>query len=330
MRKWLTLLMTLLVGCTSYANANTGLVTFEAGYRRDDINWKHQFPSCDPLVSSSTNFKDLDIFQIGVQARSTIGYNFYARGNAYWGWILDGKYERKVSSYFTGAGPVGSDYGSSADSFRFAFNDKQTSIIDDQYVYGVAGAIGYPFYFCDCTTVLAPVIGYAYDHQNVRIDSDGFNFCQSSGNVFPTSGYGNDGCCRQTFISRWYGPFVGLDFLYNPWETCWNLYADLEFHWGSFKGRRNHGDGSNFWDRGDRSSHNAKGWLFALGGEYELCNEWTMGLAIKFQDWNANRHRHQRECGDSYDDDSVSGDNRAYTKNKWRSTTISVAFGKAF
>ena len=96
MRKWITLLMTLLVGCRSYANANLGQVSFEAGYRRDNIGWRQRFPSDDPVFSSSTRFQDLDIFQIGVRARTTLGYNLYLRANAYWGWILDGDYKRSL------------------------------------------------------------------------------------------------------------------------------------------------------------------------------------------------------------------------------------------
>ena len=44
MRKWITLLMTCLVGWVSYANANTGQVNLEAGYRHDNINWKKRAP----------------------------------------------------------------------------------------------------------------------------------------------------------------------------------------------------------------------------------------------------------------------------------------------
>ncbi len=323
MRKWKTLLMTLLVGVTSYANANTGLFTFEAGYRRDDITWKHEFPSNHPVVSSSTKFEDLDIFQIGVQARSTIGCNFYVRGSAYWGWIVDGNFKRDVGSYFT---PSGYGYSAPDSNFRLGFSDDRRSIIDDKYVYGIAGAVGYPFYFCDCTTVLAPVIGYAYDQQTVRVDNQGFNFSQSGGYICPGSGEGNN-CCRQTFLSRWYGPFVGLDLNYNPWDACWNLYADLEYHWGDFRGKRSHGDGFDFFDHRNLSSHDATGWLFTVGGEYELCNEWVVGLSLKWQDWNASRHhRNSGYSGESY----WSGNNRARNENKWHSFAVNFTFGRDF
>ena len=51
------------------------------------------------LSNQHTKFKDLDIFQIGVQGRTTLGCNFYVRGNAYWGWILDGNFERNTFNF---------------------------------------------------------------------------------------------------------------------------------------------------------------------------------------------------------------------------------------
>ncbi len=328
MRKWITLLMTLLVGCGSYANANMGQVTFEAGYRRDNIDWKHRFPSEDPFVSSRQRFKDLDIFQIGVHGRSTLGNNFYVRGSAYWGWIIDGDFERSFNAYF-------SPYDSYEfnDNFKFGFSDDRYSTVDDRYVFGIGAAIGYPFYFCDCTMVLAPVIGYAFDEQNVRVDDPGFNFGGDSYcDDFGLLNNGNEHCCRQTFISRWYGPFVGVDFDWRPWNSCFNVWGELEYHWGCFRGKRSEFD-HNFCDDHNRSSHDATAWVFAAGFDYDLCNNWTIGLSVKFQDWSANRHhRYRGNFGeDSYGDDFFgSRDDRIRDNHKWRSYAINLTFGRDF
>ena len=322
MRKWITLLMTLLVGCGSYANANTGQVSFEAGYRRDTIDWKTRFPSDDPILSSSTRFKDLDIFQIGVHGRSTLGCNFYIRGNAYWGWIVDGDFKRSAefevspTSYFT-----------SDDNLRVGFSDRFRSTIDDQYVFGIGAGIGYPFFFCDCTMVIAPVIGYAFDEQNVRVDDREFDFLGSS------YGEGSGDCCRHTFISRWYGPFVGVDFDWRPCNSCLNLWAELEYHWGSFRGKRSHLDdnASGFFGFDHRNCHSndATAWVFAAGVDYDLCNCWTIGLSVKFQDWSANRHH--RFCDENLDASYIRVcDHRFRDNNKWRSYAVNLTFGRDF
>lgn len=316
MRKWITLLMTLLAGCGTYANANTGQVFFEAGYRRDTIDWRHRFPSDDPFVTSSLKFQDLDIFQIGVHGRTTLGCNFYARGSAYWGWILDGDFKRGFNTY------MDPDYGFD-DNFKFGFGDRNRSTIDDKYVFGVSGAIGYPFYFCDCSMVLAPVIGYGFDEQNIRVgDDEGFDF----GSYF---GSGDRGCCNHAFISRWYGPFVGLDFDWRPFNSCFDIWAELEWHWGSFRGKRSHFDDFNWFDKGNRSSHKATAWSFAAGFDYDLCNNWTVGLSVKSQNWAANRHH--EFCDKNFDSSYFSFcDHRVRTNHKWRSYAINLTIGRDF
>lgn len=321
MRKWITLLMSLLVGCGSYANANTGQVSFEAGYRRDSIDWRHRFPSNEPFVKSNVKFEDLDIFQIGVHGRSTLGCNFYVRGSAYWGWILDGNFKRNFDTYFS------PEESCENNGFRFGLSDHKCSTADDKYVFGISGAIGYPFYFCDCSMLLAPVIGYSFDEQNVRVEDEGFNFDDfSSECCFFRNREGH--CCRNTFISRWYGPFVGIDFDWHPWNSCFNLWAELEYHWGNFRGKRSHFNEHFFEDR-NRHSNNVRAWVFSAGLDYDLCNCWTVGFSVKFQDWNGNRHH--RFCDRDWDSDEFSFcDNRARTNNKWRSYAINLTLGRDF
>jgi len=307
--------MTLFVGCGSYANANLGQVSFEAGYRRDNIEWKQRLPSDDPHFSSSQKFKDLDIFQIGLRGRTTVGCNFYVRGNAYWGWILDGDYERHTERVFDG----GSYF---SDNFRGGLSDRFRSTIDDKYVFGIGGAVGYPFYFCDCTMVVAPVIGYAFDEQNVRLDDEGVDFGSYG------SGFGFDNgehCCRHTFISRWYGPFVGVDFDWRPWNSCFDLWAELEYHWGHFRGKRSNFD--EFGNNHNRSSHNADAWKIALGIDYDFNSCWTAGLSFEYQDWSASRHH---RWDNNFSDNSSSDRPRVRQNNDWRSYAINVTFGRDF
>lgn len=322
MRKWITLLMTCLVaGSLSYANANVGQVDFEAGYRRDNISWKLRVPSHDPKISTDSKFKDLDIFQIGLNGRTTLGCNFYLRANAYWGWILDGTFKNHVSTNASDEYNSGLNHG---------FTDRARTTIDDQYVYGVGAAIGYPFYFCDCTTIIAPVIGYSFDQQNVRVENGSFSnnfagFGDSCYNDYYGNNSSEDGCCRQTFHSKWYGPFVGVDFNYRPYNQCWNFYADFEFHWGDFRGDRGGFDGIDV-DRSNRKSHNANGWVFAAGADYDLCECWTVGFSVKFQDWTASRH-HRNSY---YSSDDCCGSSRARESNKWNSYAINLTIGRDF
>lgn len=320
MRKWITLLMTLLVGSSiSYANANMGEVTFEAGYRHDNVNWRNQFPSSDPVVSTSTKFKDVDIFQIGLNGRSTVGCNFYVRGSAYWGWVLDGDYEQSASTYGS-LGGCDNGFGNTFDA-----SIKRKCIIDDRYVYGVGAAIGYPFFFCDCSMVLAPVVGYSLDSQTFRVDDRGIGVEEESGFDFPVNG--RDCCCNRKFLNRWYGPFIGVDFEYRPFGQCWNFYGELEYHWAYFTGKQGCRDEFTEY-HGDRNRHsnNGSGWVFGIGADYDISNCWTAGFSLKFQDYSASKHHRHH----GYNDDSEQSGSRGKHSEKWHSYAINLTVGRAF
>lgn len=329
MRKWITFLMTLLVGSSvSYVNADSGQLTFEAGYRRDNINWRHKVPACDPIFETTTKFEDIDIFEIGLKARAMMGCNFYMRAAASWGWILDGDFKRKVSTF---ASPCFDDFSCGSIDFSegFAFTARNRDVIDDRYVYDLNIAVGYPFYFCDCTMALSPVLGYAVDEQLISVDINdiGFESCsfsdESCGSfLFPVSGC--DCCCRHKFSNRWYGPFIGLDFLYRPCGECWSFYGELEYHYARFKAKF-HNEHELFFEGHGHRSHHAHGWVFALGADYDFACDWTVGLALKCQDWSASRH-HRHDCRFGSDD---SGD-RQRNKHKWQSCAIKLALGKNF
>lgn len=314
MRKWVTLLMTLLVGASVHSDASTGNVDFYAGYRNDTVEWKHDFPSSDPVIASRQKFQDLDIFQLGLQGRATVGCNIYLRADAYLGWILDGKFKESADVY--GSFENDNLYGSAG----FGASLTGRNVIDDQYVYGANAAIGYTFFLCDCTLALAPVIGYSIDVQDIHYDGSGLE----------TSGCG--GCCTHKFNNRWYGPFVGLDFIYNPYCEVWNIWAELEYHWGEFKGRRGFRDDFYLFDRGDRRTHNVDGWVFAIGGDYQLCSDWTVGLFFKFQDWHSRKH--SRFNFDSsygeYDFISSAYGNHAKKRHTWKSYAFNLTAGYHF
>lgn len=323
MRKWITFLMTfLVVGSASCANASIGEVEFLAGYRHDSINLKHRVPSHDPVFKSNLKFKDIDIFQIGVSARSTIGCNFYARAEATWGWILDGDLKWNASA-FNRVSPL---FSSSSDNFSGLWNEKRhCNTFDEKYVYDANIAIGYPFYFCDCTTVVAPVIGYAVDVQDISVDDRGLVF---DGHDCDIMGFnsGSD-CCRHTFFSRWYGPFVGVDFNYRSYCNCWNFFAAVEYHWGTFKAKRSQSCSSS--DGFDDFNRHAdmSGWVVDLGADYDFNNCWTVGLYLKFTDFTASKNRHHHWGSDW--SGSGSGD-RARQSAHWNSYAVNVTVGREF
>lgn len=349
MRNWITFLMTLLVGSTAsfvsadYMGVDNGFlpdegygyqgmgskVSFEAGYRRDNISWSARVPASHPSFKTTSRFKDLDIFQVGIHARTGIGCNFYARAAAHWGWLFDGDFEQRTTTFVHA-----SDFSlnCSNDLERFA---SEKNLVDDKYVIDVGAAIGYPFSFCCGSVTLAPVIGYAFNEQNIWVDGNkhGHGFGNNCGSGY---GCGNGGeCCRDKSILRWYGPFIGLDFAYSPYGECWSLFAELEYHYAHFKNKRHDNFGFDLLDNFNKTIRRAHGWVIAAGADYDMGNCWTLGLSFKFQDWKASKsHRHDGFSGDfaylfsSSDEGCCS--NRFRTHAKWHSGSINVALGYQF
>ncbi len=333
MRKWMTFLMALMVGASSYTFAH-GSIGLELGYRQDTVDLKHVYG--DDLEIRQ-HFHDLDIFQIGLKGKGNLGCNFYGRAEGTWGWVLDGDYNEKVAQF--GSNSFNDGYGS-----YFGGSFQKTTdfedVIDDKYVFDANVAVGYPFYFCDCTMSLAPTVGYAFDEQNLEVCRGDLDFV--SGDEY---GYGGDGflafegsgCCEQKFINKWYGPFVGVDFEYRPCNECWNVFAELEFHWVHFKGKRHeaiHGIGGNN-DFGQyRATHHGHGIVFNVGAEYDFCNCWTASLAVKFSDFRAHKnHGGSGSFFGSSDDyssseSSFSGSGRG--NYKWRSYAVNLLVGRGF
>lgn len=323
MRKWITFLMTFLVGSVSYVNANYGSaqVNFDAGYRRDELSWSLEVPSCDPLFKVTSRFRDIEIFQIGVRARSNVGCNFYVRASADWGWVLNGDFEESIKVF-------SSDITGFPDT-DVEFKTDSENIVDDKFVADIDIALGYPFYFCDCTMYIAPVIGYGFHEQNINIDdAEELDFFEEDSILFAGSG---SGCCTQKQIFRWYAPFVGVDFGYQPCGECWNIWASLEYHIGRFKFKRHHHNFgfSNFNDL-DETSRHAHGWVFAAGADYELCNCWSLGFIVKFTDWSATRH-HNDDCGFGSNFQSFFGsDDEFKTHASWQSAYFAVSVDYEF
>jgi len=337
MRNWLTFFMTLLVG-SSLSNveafSNTQ-VNFEAGYRQDNIRWATKVPGDDPTIETSTKFENLDIFQIGVNAKTTCGL-VYLRASADWGWILNG--DLKQSASLNQDIPVLFSSLSSSDIFfdqsdglSIDLDAHTSNVIDDKFVFDFDVAIGYPFYMCNCCVTLSPVIGYAFNEQNVQVEGNsglGFELVSA---IPPAPDFivpeFSDRCCNETFISRWYGPFVGVDF---NWVCCdnWDIYAQVEYHWAHFKGKRHARTGIDFFDNSFRSN-NADGWKAKIGANYDFCNCWTFGFNLSFIDLKASRHHHFDDASDLSEVLSSSDDHYS-THNKWRSYAFNLTLGRSF
>lgn len=319
MRKWISLLMTL---CASYSVASDSTFEFLAGYRHDNIDWNVQVPRCDPSLKVSSNYKNIDIFQLGIRGRTNLGCNFYTRASFDLGWILDGDLRDKTSLF-------DNDFSDECDVHVFeALTFETESVLDGRFVLDLDIAFGYPFYFCDCQAYIAPVVGYAFNEQYLTDDTNSrVAFGDSNSDNFA----GHD-CCTEKFISKWYGPFVGLDFKYDPC-TCWNTYGSVEYHWVNAKIKRQGENGFCFSNDWNHHYNSSRGWVVNFGLAYEWCHCWSAGIDFVYRDFVAHRHHH--EClgslgFESEGSSSSSGFDSFKTKTTWRSYAISAIVERGF
>jgi hypothetical protein len=329
MRKLITLLMTL---CTTYSFASENFLMFEAGYRHDSLDWSVQTPKHDPQIKVGTDFKDVNILQVGVKGRANIGCNVYARGSFDWGYVLDGTAKNKTRIFAT---PDQSRDNQAVDASLLL---SSCSELNDRFVLDADLAIGYPFYFCDCQASIAPVVGYSFNEQYFEADANSRVILDSCGfDEFLTDAplYSNN-----KFISKWYGAFIGLDFKYDP-GTCWDTYASLEYHWANNKTKHHNVTGLGIGDCWNRH-YNGRGYLFNMGFSYDLDHCWSVGLDFTYRDFTAHRHGsfgHDAASeflalvNSSSDDSSSSSDSFSddyKSSNKWRSYFIGLTISKKY
>lgn len=327
MRNWLTLLATVFVGSTLSLTAMeaSSYLEFDAAYRHDSASWKFVVPSPDPILKDKLHFKDINIFQIGVEGKTMFDCNccnLYIRASADYGWILDGD----VEEHFTA-------FGTETDNVFTTTNREHENILDGKYVADLSIAIGFPCYFCDCSASIAPVVGYSYSTQHYKVDTHERTFFEPNttpGNI--PSIVTEDECCRDSFVNSWYGPFLGIDIGYTP-DSCLSFYGQFEYHFAHFTGKRDSNINVDPIDDFHSSTKKAHGALVKLGLNYMFCDCWYAGLNATYMNFTAHKSsdigNELVEAGFLPDEEGCC-DRHIRSQAKLHSIAIGIAVGRTF
>jgi hypothetical protein len=321
MRNWITLLTSVFVNSVISINAmeSRSYLEFDAGYRHDSVSSKFIMPSPTPLLKDRLHFKEINIFQIGLQGKTMIDYgcgNFFVRASADYGWILDGDVDEKMEVISL-----------EEDDVEFDIALEVENILDGKYVADLSIAIGFPCYFCDSSVALAPVIGYSYNIQNYKVDRLKRSFFMSSPESPPTIEL-EDNCCRDAYVNSWYGPFLGIDINYTP-NSCLNLYGQFEYHLTHFKGKRQSDINVGIVDDHHHSTRKAHGAIVRLGLDYMFCDCWYAGLNATYMNFRSHKSLF---IGDELIEEgfrTAVGDHIRH-EVKLYSLTVGVAVGRTF
>lgn len=275
------LALTTTIAYTSNVEAGTS-VQFGIGYRSDDINWKVK--ASDDIAKntySHLNFRDLEIFTLQAKLKGVCGDCVYYRIDGQYGWILDGTVRE-------------------SDQFAVSYpTETQTTIVDvvthndvkRNYVADFNVGIGYPLQNCMCPELqIVPTLGFAYDTQRMRVknhDNVVDHLTSSEISSIPLSPEGDR---HSKYRTTWWGPYIGIDLAYSNCD-CWNLYAELEYHFGTRARReRNSDTGYSFFDSYERTKR-ATGVSVKVGSTYAFACNWFADAYVTYKRFYADDHR---------------------------------------
>ncbi|MBA3722376.1 MAG: autotransporter domain-containing protein [Parachlamydiaceae bacterium] len=327
MRKFIVPFMTSLLSCSAvfafWPEAADSSLEVGVGYRRDKFHWETNNSLVNDVPTrSKIEWRDLNIWQIGIGGKYVTCDNLYFRGYADYGWITSGK--ARNTEFAIGDSSIS---GASAD-FNSSSNSSNRS--KKGHVYDASLAVGYVFKLCDDSFGIAPVLGYSWHGQHLNLNSFTAPVVGDS-SLSSESGSSS----KNKFNTRWNGPFLGLDFDYR--FCCeWSVFASYEYHWARYHAKTHFNIDPTVFDGFNQSSKKANGSIANLGIKWDFCECWTLGLVGQWQ-WFTARHGHNRERFLLLDDESSNEGAReecfriSRVKSvKWQSASINLTVGMIF
>jgi hypothetical protein len=247
---------------------------FGGGYRVDNLNWNIAGDSNgnNPNILSELTWEDIDIFQLKAGIRSTIGEAFYVRGSLGYGWVFDGQNQD-------------SDYSGDNRTLEWSRSNNAT---DNGNVVDATLGVGYQIKAAANRLKLIPIVGYSYSDQYFNI-TDGVQtvsepaLAPAGSTPLPLGPFSG---LNSTYDSEWYGPWIGIDLLFDAGEKV-TLFGGFEYHWANFNAEADWNLRSDF-AHPKSFEHDADGTgiIMSLGGEYHLTKPWYLSLNINYQDWS--------------------------------------------
>lgn len=261
------------------------------GYRQDSLAWEiKDLGALNPRAKSDLHFKDLEIVLLTTKFKGLLGC-FYNRTMFDYGWIVDGNLREELTISHRHDIEHFHHDGLSTEG-RFSKAVAHNKVKSDSYVWDFNIAFGVPF-DCGCDGFqIAPIIGFSYDRQNIKVHNREFVFANES-HHFPRIHTGKDtrDSCKKSnsYRTSWWGPFFGFDFSYNSFN-CWNVFGEFEVHVGRNERHRHSSIGVHYFDRYGRTKF-FWGTTTRLGANYIICDCWYLEAALSYSYWTSDDHR---------------------------------------
>ncbi|MBI1920433.1 MAG: TonB-dependent receptor [Geobacter sp.] len=264
-RMHVTALAVLLLGLTggrAFAQpANNFEVSVTNGYRHDDFDWSIAGGGVNIL--SELTWRDLEIFQVNASGKYLhqfdSGLSLYTRANFGYGWILSGENQD-------------SDYNGNDRTLEYSRSNNDGG---GGNVWDVTGGVGLKTSFGNGVFSVAPLAGFSYREQNLRI-RDGYQTIPATGSF---SGLDS------TYETKWYGPWGGLDLEVLPSRSL-RFHGTFEYHWVDYEGVGNWNLRTDF-DHPKSFEHLANGYgiITKAGADFAINRNWLITTDFGYQYW---------------------------------------------
>jgi hypothetical protein len=245
------------------------------GMRNDSLDWSIAGTPAgtSPNVLSELDWSAVDSYQVTLANRSRFLRHIYCRTSFSYAEIEDGSLRD-------------SDYDGDNRTLEWS---RSISESNGDEMWDISTAGGYAFILLNERLLVAPLLGFSYHKQNLRIT----NGAQVVSERSPAPAIGPlSSELNSTYFARWMGPWIGLDLRYltakrGPAYLTMAFGLSVELHYADYYGEGNWNLRS---DLGHPKSfeHEADGYGISISGEWlvTLADHWDLAFTANYQHWS--------------------------------------------
>ncbi len=271
--KWVSLFSVVFVNTLAFGKIETEL-NVANGYRSDDLKFSLHGVQPDDVggllgVASDLNWKNLDIDQLSTHGKVVVNDTFVFKGNFSYGWILDGQVQN-------------SDFVGDVKHPRQEEFSRTNHSAEGGSVLDTSSGMGLQFDFCSNRMSFTPLVGYAYQEQNLEVHDGVVTLNQ----IDDTPVGSPTGDIHSSYETQWHGPWLGMDLSYDATKKLTLLFG-FEYHFVNYSAVGNWAQRDDF-QHPKSYSHDADGDGLKLSGgaDYAFSSHWSVNLNLTYQDWS--------------------------------------------
>lgn len=233
-----------------------------SGLRRDNFrfNIAGNESGTNPNILSELNWKHMDIYELRASGEFLTRQSIVIKTDVNYGWILGGDMRD-------------SDYNGDNRTLEFSRSDNQ---IGGDYMLDASLGLGYRLKVSNRLSIV-PLVGYAYDRQNLVEDS-GSQTIPANG---PFQGL------HSRYDAEWKGFWTGAEVSYRL-SKRWNFFTEWQYHWADYQAFDNHNLRTDLeHPKSFEHEANGNGIVGKIGVSYAYSAHWTADLTLDYENWQA-------------------------------------------